>query len=849
MTHASFTSKDFTSEKSSAGKATSSSPSPSKTLKNVQASDSVHSPQAGKPSGRRKKQSHKAKPAHLHTEGEASAVDHKVGGELSAISGSLSARLTDVVEKSNNGDQQSPAAKSPLPSAIEANGSATGLVDFQAQLEQVRIASDASKKQLQIQLEELRSRKRDEDAARLDVKGRMKTLDESKRHAEGTKREAERRLKVANGLRESIENRIESKVQEMKDWKAKKEANEVKVQQSGEKKSLKIAELRVEIQKKEEESHEAEEEVEHLKTRLETLQQRMLEEEANLEAAREFAVERDIAAMTNRSYVNSSDHSTHFQNTYPLLSGPGDLSDHSMGDMSSMDASQFAGWNSYQSYGLSQGSNHPIALTSDDIKEDLDETFDPTIAPCPQIETHSAFAPFSFDQAAFQPKMIIPPTTEQMSLIAPMFSDGSSNPVTPFTSDLLPSNLFQNADDDERHVGVLPGTRSEQVEAALNRFGLDTSDTSDVEGSAENVDRLLSNGVRGDLQEDVGEKEEDEEEEEKDLSRSNSNLRTAARSWWNARSRNVSKDRSTSGSVAALSNVDNVNTPDALTEPAPQREASKRRSISIFPKLSLNPGAKSFRGPSKKIESGNQFANYDDLAAQSAWSSSTGQMPTRQDFESMKRAFQTNLLGAGQQDEEEGRKSWSAFDTWQQQQQFQQRNGSFTALNSANRSMINFPSRLNNAMYQNQRASSESLAQARRVPSSSTSPPDTNWLDDVFLPLHKSQSIDDANSSGSSISINRNTTRVGKPSRFSFWSNMSNGNSNTGLSANSSSPSVTANSEGGSISLDSASALQHQLPSSGTPQPNKRTSFRWSRRQESSSSDVQAISEKIKDQD
>lgn len=848
-------SKDFTNDKMSASKATTGVVTPSKTPANAQVGDAVLSPQGGKPSGRRKKQSHKAKPPHLQTEGETSALEYKVGGgELSAISGSLSARLTDGVEKSNQGDQQSPLAMSPLPSAIEANGSNAGLIDFQAQLEQVRLASDASKKQLQVQLEELRSRKRDEDAARLDVKGRMKILDESKRHAEGSKREAERRLKVANGLRESIENKIEGKMQEMEDWKAKKATNEVKIQQSGEKKTMRIAELRVEIRKKEEESHEAEEDLEHLKARLETLQQRMLEEEANLEAARELAVERDIAALANRSYVNPSDHSFQFHNTYPLLSGPGDLGDHSMGDMST-DASQYTGWDAhnrgYQSYGgLSQGLNHPIALISDDIKEDLDETFDPTIAPSPLVETHSTFAPFSFDRSAFQSSMIIP-STEQTSSIVPMFSEGSSIPITPFTSDLLPSNLFQNADDDERHVGVLPGTRSEQVEAALNRFGLDTSDTSDVEGSGEGVDNLLGNG---DLQGNINEKEDNEEEEEggeeKDLSRSNSNLRTAARSWWNARSRNASKDRSTSSSIAALSSVDNANTPDAVIEAVPQREAAKRRSISIFPKLSLNPGAKSFRGPSKKADNGIQFADHDDLAAQSSWSSATGQIPTRQDFESMKRAFQSNLLGAGQQDEEEGRKSWSAFDTWQQQQQFQQRNGSFTAVNTGNRPMTNFPSHINNAMYQNQRASSESLAQIRRLPSSSTSPQGTNWLDDVFLPLHKSQSIDDTNSSASSTSINRSSNRVGKPSRFSFWSSNGSSNHNSGPPANPSSPSITATSEGGSVSLDSAPALQQQLSShSGTPQPSKRTSFRWSRRQESSSTDVQALSEKIKDQD
>jgi len=776
----------------------------------------------GKPTGRRKKQAHKPKPPHLQAENESTTAEVRLGDDSGTINGSIASRGAEGQEKGNEAEQHSPAASSAVP---EGNGNA----ELQSQLEQVRLTSESSRNLLQAQLEELRSRKRDEDAVRLDVKGRMKTLDESKRHAEGIKREAERRLKAANGLREALEHRIESKVQEMKDWKAREGTQEIKVRESGEKKTSRIADMKKEIAIKEQESHDAEAELEQLKAKLETIQQRMLEEEANLGSARELAAEREAAMMANRGYNSAS--SPLYYNTYPLLSGPGELSDHSIGDMSMESMSQHAGWNApYSSYGAS--SNHQMSMTSDDVREDLDVKFDPTIAAV-QVDNaahHSAFAPFSYDKPAFLLQDIQPPTSSRI------LGEGIHVPPSPFTSDLLPSNLFQNADDDEKHVGVLPGSRSEQVEAALNRFGLDTSDTSDI-GEEDNG---------GDTAEEKGEDEDDIEAGDKELSRSaNGTFRTAARSWWNARSRNASKDRSTSGSnmTSLRSSNDNRVSPavSSLDTAGTDQEATKRRSLSIFPKLSLNPGAKSFRGSSKKVNiADTQFADYNDVAMQAAWNNSTGQLPTRQDFESMKRAFQTNNLGAAEQDDDEGRKSWSAFDTWQQMQ-----NGGPMLANRA----VNRPSaagyNINGPMYHTQRASSESLQPVRRFPGSSTSPQGVNWLDDVLLPLQKCQSIDDANSS----SMPRNAQRMGKPSRFAFWSNNGNVNGSQLSSAMSTSSSSSAGAPQAGVSDGEAQVPPptEAAASSATPQPSKRTSFRWSRRSESSSVDVQAVSDSVKE--
>ena len=760
-----------------------------------QATDASQPP-SGRPSGRRKKQGQRPRPSPLLPGGELSATGRGTSSEmLSASNSGLPASTLDTASHTLQAiapDQPSPTTQSAPTSLLDTGGNAIAILEVQTQLDQVRLASETAKKQLQSQLEELRSRKRDEDAARLDVKGRMKTLDESKRHAEGTKREAERRLKVANGLRDAIESRIEAKAQEVRNLRAREEAHRIKVSESAKRKTARTEEIRLEIQRKGEEGGVAEEALYQLQSKLETLHERLLEEEANLEAARELAAERDAA---HHNYPSSS--STHYQAVYPLLSGLGEVLPPSEPDGVSSSTMR-AGWG-----GIAPGHVNfaagPVPMTSDEIKgeADFDETFDPTISASSHDEPAQAgFAPFSFDQSAFHSRLL---DQQALQSRTGSLTDGAGVPVSPFTSDLLPSNLFQNADDDETHVGVLPGSRSERVEAALNRFGLDTSDTSDVEASYEKH---------------PGQDDETRSEEaEGPTDLESGNVKASSRNWWGGRSRNGSKDRSISNgsSVAVAPASGAAASSDATVDSASDGQSTtKRRSLSIFPKLSLNPGAKSFRG-GRKDASGAAFDEYNEsLGMHMAWNHSTGQVPTRQDFESMKRAFQTNNLSTTNEEEDQGRRSWSAFDTWQQQQH-------------GNRPP-RFPSHLDAMYLQNQRSSSDSIAHHQRNLVSQRG----DWLDDVFSPLHKSQSIDDQ-SSASSSSLSRNQ-RGGKPSRFAFWSSGSNSNQ-----ASSSSPLAAVDAGTLEAGSNPTGAPVIGSSSSGTPQPTKRSSFRWSRRQDSSS--------------
>ncbi len=75
------------------------------------------------------------------------------------------------------------------------------VADLHDQLAQVRSASTRACQALEHDLDQVRSKKKEEERLRSDVKTRTKALDDSKRQVESARREAERRLKAANAAR------------------------------------------------------------------------------------------------------------------------------------------------------------------------------------------------------------------------------------------------------------------------------------------------------------------------------------------------------------------------------------------------------------------------------------------------------------------------------------------------------------------------------------------------------------------------------------------------------------------------------------------------------------------------
>jgi len=79
---------------------------------------------------------------------------------------------------------------------------------------------------LQETLEDLRNRRKEDDADRQELKTRTKSLEEQKRQAEAARREAEKKLRVVEGARDGIEAKISAALNEIGELKGNLEGSE-----------------------------------------------------------------------------------------------------------------------------------------------------------------------------------------------------------------------------------------------------------------------------------------------------------------------------------------------------------------------------------------------------------------------------------------------------------------------------------------------------------------------------------------------------------------------------------------------------------------------------------------------
>ncbi|KAJ9105801.1 hypothetical protein QFC19_003368 [Naganishia cerealis] len=117
-------------------------------------------------------------------------------------------------------DQDSPALRELTTSLTKAQAAVS---DLQDQLSSFNNNFANSQAQLQTSVDELRKKKKDDDADRADLKIKMRGLEENKRQAEGTRRDAEKRLRAAEAIRDAILGRIEKMKAEIANFKREME--------------------------------------------------------------------------------------------------------------------------------------------------------------------------------------------------------------------------------------------------------------------------------------------------------------------------------------------------------------------------------------------------------------------------------------------------------------------------------------------------------------------------------------------------------------------------------------------------------------------------------------------------
>ena len=181
--------------------------------------------------------------------------------------------------------------QSPVISEIlrQISSSKSAVYDLRTQLSEFRAQAHGSHAAIQSDLDKHRSRKREEDAARQELKARTKTLEDSKRSAESCKRDAEKRLRATESARSSASERIErldKEIGALKERMGKDEEAVIRCKTEADKAENGLVE---ELERKRKEIRVAEDVVAALNSRTKELEEKIAAEEERLKRVKEQA--------------------------------------------------------------------------------------------------------------------------------------------------------------------------------------------------------------------------------------------------------------------------------------------------------------------------------------------------------------------------------------------------------------------------------------------------------------------------------------------------------------------------------------------------------------------------------
>lgn len=158
---------------------------------------------------------------------------------------------------------------------------------LQTQLDELRTSTAATQTRLQNELEDLRNRRKDEDANRTELKARLKILEEGKRAAEAERLEAERKLISARSSKKSVEDRVGKLRAELSKLDKRERELEERAGKGKSEREEKLRDLREKVRVREEVLSKEEETTANLQTRVHALEGEIEERKADLQTLRE----------------------------------------------------------------------------------------------------------------------------------------------------------------------------------------------------------------------------------------------------------------------------------------------------------------------------------------------------------------------------------------------------------------------------------------------------------------------------------------------------------------------------------------------------------------------------------
>ncbi|KAG1771705.1 hypothetical protein EDD22DRAFT_862147 [Suillus occidentalis] len=205
------------------------------------------------------------------------------------------------------------------------------VAELDTQIREVQAAATASHDALEVELAELRIRKRDEDQRKAEGKARAKALEDARRSAETGRRDAEKKLKAARGVKEGAVRRIEELENEIGRLKDQIETDRATLLEEAEIEDASLTqELEQELEAKKKEVRVAEDVVAALSTRAKELEAKIAEARERLAAARERTEVLKHEPLFVPMQVLSGSHAS-TQEQYGHSNSHGNANDYDMG--------------------------------------------------------------------------------------------------------------------------------------------------------------------------------------------------------------------------------------------------------------------------------------------------------------------------------------------------------------------------------------------------------------------------------------------------------------------------------------------------------------------------------------
>ena len=195
------------------------------------------------------------------------------------------ASIVNLVSQPTNPAEDT--ASSPLLIALKTDLAAAqaALAEVKAQLASHEESVSSGNLNLQNSLDEVRNRRKEDDADRQELKSRTKSLEEQKRQAEGARREAEKKLKAIESVRDGLQAKISAALGEIGDLKGLMESSVKNLRTIQEQGARFVIETRDLTETKKEELDEVENDIGELDARNEELLRAIKEAEEKVETA------------------------------------------------------------------------------------------------------------------------------------------------------------------------------------------------------------------------------------------------------------------------------------------------------------------------------------------------------------------------------------------------------------------------------------------------------------------------------------------------------------------------------------------------------------------------------------